>query len=417
MTGRLTIRSGYYNCVISYKDEYGKYKQKWIKTPFKERGNKTRAKEFLNQELLNFSKEMEERNAKALLGNITFLQWMESFVEKKKFEVSKVTYVGYKRTLNVIKLFFGKETKLKDITHTEIEQFFLFLKQERQNKNATVKYYSTVIYPALKQAYLQGYILKNPVDFMAPIKNEKTRHSYYNKKDLKKLFKVMKGHTAQLAIKIAAFYGLRRSELIGLKWQSIDFYNKIIKIENKLLIVEKEVISTNVLKTSASHRALPLLPEIEKNLKQHLQNIEKNKAELENAYNFQFEEFVFVNQFGNLLRPHYVSQSLRNIIKKHNLKKIRFHDLRHSCASLLLANGVGIKQIQEWLGHSNFNTTADIYSHLDFKSKIELANKLGKALNFENSPSIKELETEIKNLKQQLHTKETALKTLLSKVC
>ena len=77
------------------------------------------------------------------------------------------------------------------------------------------------------------------------------------------------------------------------------------------------------------------------------------------------------DQTGKLLRSNFVSDHFTYLIKKFGLKKIRFHDLRHTCASLLLANGVPIKQIQIWLGHSNFSTTADIYAHLDMSAQIQ----------------------------------------------
>jgi hypothetical protein len=89
---------------------------------------------------------------------------------------------------------------------------------------------------------------------------------------------------------------------------------------------------------------------------------------------------------GRIMRSDNLSSRFREFLKKHNLKLIRFHDLRHSCASLLIANGVSLKQIQEWLGHSNFATTANIYSHLDYSSKIESAQTISNVLNFNAKP-------------------------------
>ena len=83
-----------------------------------------------------------------------------------------------------------------------------------------------------------------------------------------------------------------------------------------------------------------------------------------------------MDAMGNLLMPDYVSNSFKLILRDFGLRPIRFHDLRHSCASLLLANGVPMKQIQEWLGHSDFSTTANIYSHLDYSSKISSAEAM-----------------------------------------
>jgi integrase len=79
---------------------------------------------------------------------------------------------------------------------------------------------------------------------------------------------------------------------------------------------------------------------------------------------------------GTLISPNYISGTFPKLLEKNGLRKIRFHDLRHSCASLLLANNVPMKQIQEWLGHSDFSTTANIYAHLDYNSKIASADAM-----------------------------------------
>lgn len=101
------------------------------------------------------------------------------------------------------------------------------------------------------------------------------------------------------------------------------------------------------------------------------------------SYNREYLGYLCVDEIGNIIRPNYVSEQFPKLLEKNGLRPIRFHDLRHSCASLLLANGVPMKQIQEWLGHSTFSTTADIYAHLDYKSKEGsagvIANVLGKS--------------------------------------
>ena len=88
------------------------------------------------------------------------------------------------------------------------------------------------------------------------------------------------------------------------------------------------------------------------------------------------QRYVCVNEIGDLIKPHYVTESFRKLLRTNELREIRFHDLRHSCASLMLANGVPMKQIQDWLGHSDFSTTANIYAHLDYNSKISSADAM-----------------------------------------
>lgn len=91
-----------------------------------------------------------------------------------------------------------------------------------------------------------------------------------------------------------------------------------------------------------------------------------------------------MNKIGDLIKPNYVTEFFPKLLEENGLRRIRFHDLRNTCSSLLLANGVPMKQIQEWLGHSDFSTTANIYAHLDYSSKLNSADALltglGKAL-------------------------------------
>lgn len=83
---------------------------------------------------------------------------------------------------------------------------------------------------------------------------------------------------------------------------------------------------------------------------------------------------------GNIINPNYVTNHFKVVLKENNLRPIRFHDLRHSCASLLLAQGIPMKMIQDWLGHSDMGTTANIYSHIDSESKKASATAIGTAL-------------------------------------
>ncbi len=101
------------------------------------------------------------------------------------------------------------------------------------------------------------------------------------------------------------------------------------------------------------------------------------------SYNREYLGYLCVGEIGNIIRPNYVSEQFPKLLEKNGLRSIRFHDLRHSCASLMVMNGVSMKQVQEWLGHSTFSTTADIYAHLDYKSKQGsagvIANLLGES--------------------------------------
>ena len=89
-----------------------------------------------------------------------------------------------------------------------------------------------------------------------------------------------------------------------------------------------------------------------------------------------YKDYVYLNATGHRIKPAHLTQAFPEFLEKHGMRHIRFHDLRHSCTSLLYANGVALKDIQEWLGHSDISTTSNIYTHLDYSSKVASANAI-----------------------------------------
>ncbi len=212
---------------------------------------------------------------------------------------------------------------------------------------------------------------------------------FYDSAEVQKLFEAAKGSKLEIPIFLGAFYGLRRSEAIGLKWDAIDFKNDTITIRHTIVscyIDGKRVQKAqDITKTKSSMRTLPLIPAF----KELLLHKQKQQNEFQSmcgkSYNKDYLGYICVDEMGKLLSPHYLTETFAKLLKKHGLRKIRYHDLRHSCASLLLANGVPMKQIQEWLGHSDFSTTANVYAHLECNSKrlsaAAMTNGLQDALN------------------------------------
>ena len=179
---------------------------------------------------------------------------------------------------------------------------------------------------------------------------------------------------------VAAFYGLRRGEVIGLKWDAIDFERGTITIKRTVTTINvdgRDVdLEQDSAKTKSSLRTLPLVGQFKEYFMQVRQAQEVNKRICGNCYNYDYDGYVFVDEMGERMRPGYLTTSFPKFLESHGMPHMRFHDLRHSCASLLLANGVPLKHIQEWLGHSDFSTTANIYAHLDYTSKITSAQAM-----------------------------------------
>ena len=139
-------------------------------------------------------------------------------------------------------------------------------------------------------------------------------------------------------------------------------------------------------KNASSYRSFPLLPEARQIFLAALNAEQENRRLCGKDY--QQNPYVFKWPDGRPFSPDYVSHHFAALLHKHGLPHIRFHELRHSCASLLLANDVPLKQIQEWLGHSDISTTANIYSHLDYKSKLMSANVMDNVLTLPETEAV-----------------------------
>ena len=136
------------------------------------------------------------------------------------------------------------------------------------------------------------------------------------------------------------------------------------------------IIADDTVKTKSSYRTLPLVPAIRAKLIAIKEEQERNRRLCGKSYNLKEGCYIYTDALGNRIKPDYLSGEFPKFLEKHGFKRMRFHDRRHSCASLLLANGVPLKSIQEWLGHSDFAITANTYAHLDFNSKIASADKM-----------------------------------------
>lgn len=367
VTGSLQIRNNVYQAVLSYKQD-NKWKTKWVSTKVQAvKGNKKVA----NAKLEEIKKAFEEKINSDHIDNeeILFIDYMKKWLKMIKSSVEETTYVGYEGVINgrMSQYFEGKNIYLQDIKPKHIQDFYQYLLEDGLSGN-TVKHYHANIRKALQYAMKTDIILSNPADKVDLPKIEEYSPNFYTSDEVKTLLNEVIGTKLEIPVMIGCFYGFRRSEVIGLKWSAVDFEKKTITINHTITQSKGKLIIRDKTKTKSSKRTLPLEPIVESFLLELKEKQKENKKLCGNSYNKEWLEYICVDDGGNLIRPDYVTETFLKLLKKRKLKEIRFHDLRHTCASILLKNGANMKEIQAWLGHSNYNTTANLYAHLDTSS-------------------------------------------------
>ena len=298
--------------------------------------------------------------------------------------MEKTTFSSYTQMVKgkIAPYFRNTGLTLDGIQAKHIQSFYLH--ELKTVSPGTVIHYHANIHSALKYAVKMDLIPFNPADKVERPKKQRYIADYYRQEELERLLEASKDHPYSLLIQMTAFYGLRRSEALGLKWDAIDFERNTITIKhivtNAKIDGKCEIVCADRAKTKSSLRTLPLVSNIREKLLALREQQKENRRVCGNCYSKKHDGYVFVDAMGNIFNPRSVTANFSKLLEQNGLRHIRFHDLRHSCASLLLANDVPMKQIQEWLGHSDIGTTANIYSHLDYKSKITSANVMDNIL-------------------------------------
>ena len=387
MTGSLQEKNGRYQMVINTKDANGKRKVKWISTGLPIKGNKRKAEQMLNALLVEYTDMGYVEPLKVRFGDFV-LDWVEMNCSK----LEATTYMNYIHLLkkHVCPYFQATGLQLQDITPDIIQRYYNAKANEGLSPNTIIKHHA-VIRSALQYAVRTKLLKENPCDFVDKPKRRKYVGEFYNAAEIKKLFEAAKGSPIEMPIFLASYFGLSRSECLGLRWDAIDFFRGMLTVRRKVVraVVDGKLVNidSGKLKTEARYRVLPLDDQLMEFLREARNRQEWHRQICGDSYGKDYLDHVCVNGMGELLNPDYVTDAFSKLLKSNGLKQIRFHDLRHSCASLLLALGYSMKDIQEWLGHSNFQTTANIYSHVDPRNKKEMIRGLSSALGNLNEPN------------------------------
>lgn len=377
MTGSLQVKNGKFYMVLNIY-ENGKRKTKWIATKLSEKGNKRKAEQMLRETLQTY--EPQKPSAEALFADCV-RQWLSTIVRK----VDTVTFQGYEVLANahILPYFDENRLKLREVTVTTLQSFFdeKALKGRKDGNGglspASLRSLKNIVNQTLNETVKNGLLTTNPCQFVTLPRHEQYQAQFYTASQMQALFDAIEGDPLAPLVHIAALYGLRRSELLGLQWDSVDFETGRLTIKHTVSKVTKAVAKDKT-KNASSHRSFPLTSEARAIFEKAKRDETENKAAFGKSY--ETNPYVFKWPDGRPFAPDYVSKHFRLLLKKNGLPLIRFHELRHSCASLLLNSGCTLKDVQEWMGHADVKMTANLYGHLDATHKQSMADMLSNSL-------------------------------------
>ena len=383
IAGHLQEKYGFFYIVLSYRDENGKRHTPWFPTKLPVKGNKKRAEALLLEMRQTYQPpELAGKTAaqEQAQPELMFTDFLQQWLEVAKSTIQLTTYASYAGMMRsaILPYFLERNIRLEQLTAKDIQDFYSFQLQ-RVSAN-TVIHYHAVIHRALRYAVKMDLLQANPADKIERPRKEKFVGKFYDRTEVSRLFSLLEGHPLEIPIKLGAFCGLRRSEILGLRWSAIDFRADTLTIQHTVTACNVDgkhlEIASDTTKTKSSMRTLPLVDSFRELLLRKQQEQVRYRKLCGRSYCTKYLDYICVNELGERLKPNTLSNGFRRLLEENDMRVIRLHDLRHSCASLLLAEGVPMKQIQEWLGHSDFSTTANIYAHLDYHAKLSSAEAM-----------------------------------------
>lgn len=379
MTGCLQIKKGYYYIVLNTY-ENGKRKRPWISTGLPAKGNKRKAEQMLREKLHEY-----ELQSGIIRSDVLFSDYIRHWLTIAKRKVDEVTFQGYTSLadVHILPYFDALGIKLQDVT-LPVLQTYIDEKEAHGRKDGkgglsarSMRLHKNILHQTLDEAVKANLLPGNPSQYLILPKQERHEAHFYNAQQLQALFDAIRDEPIYPLVKITALYGLRRSELLGLKWDSIDFDAGTMTIRHTVSKVSK-VVEKDKTKNASSYRTFPLTVEA-RAIFTAARNAQEQSRRLFGR-EYHASDYVFTWPDGRPYSPDYITDKFAALLRKNGLPHIRFHELRHSCASLLINNGFGLKDVQEWLGHADIKMTANIYGHLDVARKQSMADQLSGSL-------------------------------------
>lgn len=313
---------------------------------------------------------------KDLTVNELFEKWFELRMKRK---LKETTYKEYVNAANFRIIPVLGEYKVNQLDSMILQAFINDLTDEGLSPRY-IEYISTILYGALESARIWKIIKFNPLADVERPRPRRTKHVTWSVEDMNRFLTLTKLIDLRLytIVSTAIKTGIRRGEVLSLMWKDINYENKIISIERSL-VYDKDGFRFSTPKSEASIREISIGDSLISDLKKW--KVQQNEIKLALGKVFTDNDLVFTTKTGKPIFPRNLTSQFNEAIKTAEVPKIRFHDLRHTHATLCLEAGMSVKEVQDRLGHSSIQTTGDVYAHVTEKMRRQSSDLFEKHIS------------------------------------
>ncbi len=304
-------------------------------------------------------------------------EFLDEWIASKR-NLSERVRLDYERVIRIhIKPALG-HVKLSRLAPADVRRLYA-AKADAGLSNSRVRMIHAVLHKALADAEKWGKVGRNVADLVEAPKVPEGEMRALDLEQARAFVAAVKGDPLEALYILALTTGMRQGELLGLKWSAIDWHNSLLSVQRSLTRITGKGLVLKENKTKKSRRAVELSPFALEALRRHAERQDALRREA--GATWQQTGLVFTNTRGGALDPSNLLDRHYQLLHAAGLPRIRFHDLRHSAASILLALGVNPKHVQELLGHAKISVTLDIYSHVQRPSHREAVLQLSELLS------------------------------------
>ncbi len=311
-------------------------------------------------------------------SKITVGEWLHTWLyDYKKDTVKQKTFEGYETLIRVHLIPAFSKIPLKRLTVDHVQKL-ISAKIKEGLSSRTIRYMNTLLHGALRQAVNNGLLVRNVSEAVVLPERQQKERKFLTADEQNKLIESLKEEQQGFILLFALSTGLRRGELLALRWSNYDIEKGYISIKENLSRLKgedgKSHLTFTTPKTDSSKRTIPILPDIAKmlNSHRHTQMLNRLKA----GQLWENNDLIFCTDFGKPIEPRNLRRVLERACERADIQSINIHALRHAFATRALENGIPLKVVSDILGHSSISMTADIYSHVSIETMENEMQKL-----------------------------------------